>query len=79
MLSLGHGPLHCGVIVRMRPVEARFENGLLKPAKPLPLRPGENVAVIVMRQPDPKRWDLAKLAATANDDDLALSETGLSE
>ena len=56
----------------MRPVEALYENGLLRPAKPLNLRSGERVGLIVVRQPDPSRWDLARLAATsAEDDELA--------
>jgi predicted DNA-binding antitoxin AbrB/MazE fold protein len=56
----------------MRPVEALYENGTLKPAKPLNLRQGERVAVIVVRQPDASRWDLARLAALPNEDeDLA--------
>ncbi len=56
----------------MRPVEASYENGLLRPAKPLNLRPGERVGVIVVRQADPSRWDLVRLAAgSAEDDDLA--------
>lgn len=46
----------------MRVVEARFESGLLRPTRPLALRPGERVHLIVVRQPDPQRWDLARLA-----------------
>jgi predicted DNA-binding antitoxin AbrB/MazE fold protein len=58
----------------MRPVEALFENGLLHPAKPLNLRPGERVGLIVVRHPDPARWDLQRLAATSDDDEkLALA------
>src|SRR5688572_3959429 len=34
----------------MRPVEALYENGMLRPAKPLNVRQGERVAVIVVRQ-----------------------------
>lgn len=56
----------------MRPVEALYENGTLKPAKPLNLRQGERVAVIVVRQPDASRWDLARLASlSAEDENLA--------
>jgi hypothetical protein len=45
---------------------------MLRPAKPLNLRPGERVGVIVVRQPDSARWDLARLAAVQSDDgDLA--------
>ena len=77
--ELGHDAADCGMMTNMRPVEARYEDGLLKPAKPLPLRPGEHVAVIVVRQPDPKRWDLARLATTSADEDMALAEAGLSD
>jgi hypothetical protein len=38
-------------------IEARYEEGLLKPEKPLALAPGERVALIVLRHPDPRRWD----------------------
>ena len=62
----------------MRPVDALYENGLLRPVSPLPLRSGERVALIVVRRPDSSRWDLARLAAHA-DDDLALAEAGLDE
>jgi predicted DNA-binding antitoxin AbrB/MazE fold protein len=60
----------------MRPVEALYENGLLRPAKPLNLRPGERVGVIVVRQADPSRWDLARLTATSTDD-TELAAAGL--
>jgi predicted DNA-binding antitoxin AbrB/MazE fold protein len=62
----------------MRTIEARYENGLLKPEEPLALRPGERVALIVVRQPDPKRWNLDRLAASKGED-LALAEQGLAE
>jgi predicted DNA-binding antitoxin AbrB/MazE fold protein len=62
----------------MRTIEARYENGLLKPEEPLALRPGERVALIVVRQPDPKRWNLDRLA-TSGGEDLALAEQGLAE
>ena len=62
----------------MRPVDALYENGLLRPVTPLPLRPGERVALIVVRRPDSSRWDSIRLAAHA-DDDLALAEAGLEE
>ena len=62
----------------MRPVDALYENGLLRPVSPLPLRSGERVAVIVVRRPDSSRWDVARLAAHA-DDDLALAQAGLDE
>jgi predicted DNA-binding antitoxin AbrB/MazE fold protein len=62
----------------MGPIDALYENGLLRPVSPLPLRAGEHVAVIVLRRPDAARWNLAKLAAHG-DDDLALAEAGLDE
>jgi predicted DNA-binding antitoxin AbrB/MazE fold protein len=64
---------------RMRSVEAKYEQGTLKLAQPLPLTPGERVRVIVVRQPDPRRWDLAKLKRADATEDLALAEAGLSE
>jgi predicted DNA-binding antitoxin AbrB/MazE fold protein len=60
----------------MRPVEALYENGILRPAKPLNLRPGERVGVIVVRQPDPQRWDLARLASNSAED-VELARAGL--
>lgn len=60
----------------MQPIEAMYEDGVLKPAKSLPLRPGEHVGVILVRRPDPSRWDLHKLAAAAEDDD-DLASAGL--
>ena len=62
----------------MRPVDALYENGLLRPVSPLPLRSGERVALIVVRRPDASRWDFVRLAANA-DDDLALAEAGIDE
>jgi len=63
----------------MRTVEALYEDGLLKPRTPLPLRPGERVAVIVLRQADPNRWDLDRLARVGREEDVALSEQGLAQ
>lgn len=57
----------------MQPIEAQYEDGLLKPTKPLPLRPGEQVGIILVRRPDPKRWDLTKLAATVLEDEDLMS------
>ena len=62
----------------MRPVEALYEDGFLKPAKPLALRAGESVAVIVMRRPDAARWDLKRHGdASAATDDETLAGAGL--
>ena len=62
----------------MRPVEACYEDGLLKPSVPLPLRPGERVSVIVVRHPDARRWDLSRLAMAALEDS-AFAEQGLAD
>jgi predicted DNA-binding antitoxin AbrB/MazE fold protein len=62
----------------MRAIEASYENGVLRPARPLPLRPGERVAVVVMRRPDPARWDLSRLAAASAEDET-MAEAGLAE
>ena len=59
-------------------VNAKFEDGVLRPERPLRLRPGENVRLLVLRQPDPTRWDLARLGE-AGDEDIALAEAGLAE
>jgi predicted DNA-binding antitoxin AbrB/MazE fold protein len=63
----------------MRPVEATYENGLLKPEQPLPLRPGERVRVILVRRPDPKRWDLERIARTVGADDDELASVGMDD
>jgi len=60
-----------------RVVEAEYEKGVLKPSTPLALRPGERVQLIVMRQPDPKRWDLSRLAHKPAADETGLTEQGL--
>ena len=62
----------------MGPIDALYENGLLRPVSPLPLRPGERVAVIVIRKADPARWNLARLAALGADD-LDRAEAGLDD
>ena len=63
----------------MRLIEARYEEGLLKPETPLALTPGERVGLILVRHPDPKRWDLERLAKSGEREDLALAELGLAE
>lgn len=67
----------CGSIFLMRPVEAHYEAGLLRPTKPLALRPGEGVGVIVVRLPDPSRWNLDRLSKTFRGEDESLAEAGL--
>ena len=61
----------------MKLVEASYEKGLLRPTKPLALRPGERVNLIVVRRPDPKRWNLDRLAKSSTSEDLELAEQGL--
>lgn len=60
----------------MRPVEARFEDGVLKPIERLELRPGERVRVLVLRRSDASRWDMKRLAR-APDEDVELASAGL--
>lgn len=61
----------------VRSVEAQYENGVLRPTERLGLRAGERVSIIVVRRPDPARWDLARLAKTGVEDELA--DQGLAE
>jgi predicted DNA-binding antitoxin AbrB/MazE fold protein len=63
----------------VRVVEAQYDDGVLRPTERLGLRPGERVNLIVVRRPDPSRWNLAKLANTTNEDDIALAEQGLAQ
>ncbi len=63
----------------MRVVEAQYEKGLLRPSTPLALRPGERVRLIVVRKPDPSRWDFARLASHSGADEAALTEQGLED
>jgi predicted DNA-binding antitoxin AbrB/MazE fold protein len=56
----------------MRPVEACYENGFLKPAQPLKLRQGEKVAV-VLRHLDPARRDMKRLAVGSTEDETLAS------
>ncbi len=60
----------------MRPVEACYENGFLKPAQPLKLRQGGKVALVVLRRPDPARWDAKRLAVGSTQDET-LASAGL--
>ena len=47
------------------------------PAKPLALRSGESVHLIVVRRADPNRWDVQRLAETGNGKDVELAEQGI--
>jgi len=66
-------------IVVVRLVEAQYENGVLRPVERLGLRSGERVKLMVMRRPDPRRWDLARLASSSHQEDVSLSEQGLAD
>jgi len=68
-----------GSIDSMKLVEARYEKGLLKLTRPLPLRPGERVNLIVVRQPDRKRWDLERFRKTSTPEERELAEQGLAD
>src|SRR5262249_14818653 len=68
-----------GTIEIMRVIEARYEDGLLKPETPWALTPGERVALIVVRHPDPRRWDLERLAKSGAGEDRVRAEQGLAE
>jgi len=73
-----YNPQARAILTTMRPVEARYEDGVLKPEKPLPLRAGDRVGVIVLRRPDPARWDLQRLA-NGSEEDEALASAGLED
>jgi predicted DNA-binding antitoxin AbrB/MazE fold protein len=63
-------------------IDAEFKDGVLKPAKQpakqLALRSGEHVGVLIVRRPDPARWDLQRLA-DLSDEDVSLAESGLDD
>jgi predicted DNA-binding antitoxin AbrB/MazE fold protein len=63
---------------RMEVIEAEFNDGVLRPMRHLSLRPGERVGIVVVRRPDPSRWDLDRLSKVVPDEET-LTETGLSE
>jgi predicted DNA-binding antitoxin AbrB/MazE fold protein len=60
----------------MKLVEARYEKGLMRLTKPLALRPGERVNLIVVRRPDPDRWNVDRLARGLTEEDLELAGQG---
>jgi predicted DNA-binding antitoxin AbrB/MazE fold protein len=62
----------------MEVIEAEFDNGVLRPMRRLPLRSGERVGIVVVRRPDPLRWDLARLSK-AGPDDETLTKAGLAD
>jgi predicted DNA-binding antitoxin AbrB/MazE fold protein len=60
-------------------VEAQYEDGVLRPIDHLGLRPGERVQLMVVRRPDPRRWDMARLLSASAREEVSLSEQGLSD
>ncbi len=62
-----------------RPVEAQYQDGILRPMEPMSLRPGERVHLIIVRHPDPSRWDLPRLAMASGDEDVSLAGQGLAD
>jgi predicted DNA-binding antitoxin AbrB/MazE fold protein len=63
----------------MKPVDAFYEEGIFRPVEPLELTQGERVRLIVVRQPDPRRWNLERLAQTGAEEDLYLARQGLDQ
>jgi predicted DNA-binding antitoxin AbrB/MazE fold protein len=61
----------------MASVEAEYDNGVLRPMKPLRLQPGERVHISEKRQPDASRWNLPRLAGV--NEDVQLASTGLDD
>lgn len=61
----------------MKAIDARYEDGVFRPETPPVLKPGERVRLIILRSPDPARWDLTRLARTAGTEDDALAQAGL--
>ena len=63
----------------MRPIEAIYEDGLLKPESPLTLKHGERVSLFIVRHSGPKRWDFERLAKGGLEEDRTLAAQGLTE
>jgi len=63
----------------MEIIEAKYEDGVLRPTRRLALRPGEWVGIVVVRQPDAARWDPVRLSKIARADDQTLAEEGLAD
>lgn len=59
-------------------IEAELKDGVLRPMRSLSLRPGEHVGIVVVRRPDPLRWDLTRLSKVTSEED-SLSEAGLAD
>ena len=66
-------------MVVMELIEADFEDGVLRPKHPLRLRPGERVGIVIVRRPDPSRWDLDRLSKSSGPEDEQLAEQGIAD
>jgi hypothetical protein len=42
--------------------------------RPLKLRPGERVGLIIVKRPDPSRWNLDRIANTVDVEDKQLTD-----
>jgi predicted DNA-binding antitoxin AbrB/MazE fold protein len=62
----------------MEVIEAEFNDGVLRPMRHLSLRPGVRVGIVVVRRPDPSRWDLVRLSKVVPDEET-LTEAGLGD
>lgn len=63
----------------MEVIEAEFNDGVLRPMRRLTLRPGERVGIVVVRRPDPSRWDLPRLSKIPPEDELGELELATDE
>jgi len=58
----------------MRPIEADYRDGVLRPTKPL--QQSERWLFVVLRRPDSSRWSLERLARSGADEE-ALAREGM--
>lgn len=61
----------------MRPLEARYDHGLLRPTEPLALEEGQRVGLILVPPPTESRWNMAALQKASKADDEGLEHAGL--
>lgn len=66
-----------GSISAVKLFEAQYEKGLLRPTKPLVVRPGERVGLMRIRRPGPRRWNPDRLRKSVSAEHLELAEQGL--
>lgn len=63
----------------MAVIEAEFQDGILRPKRPLRLRSGEQVSLVVVRCPDPARWNIQRLESLNGSEEEELAEEGLDD